>query len=238
MNSSPPPYTDIPPTTNFLDAKTRSRLVQQAKKLSRVFGDAVSVEYHSPPQQRRFSSFVEPRPRVEGTSELREQPQPEQDARVSVRRPQSSDATPSHNFNHHASLPPKVEGDIDGLSIISTIPGRRRPVTADQARREKIAKLSRHFGASIPPELVAGAASKPDTRRRQSADATVYIPRDATLKRSLSSAPSKAHSDEPQYDSVDFHRRYVRNFGEAGPKQRILSLRRARKLAQVSYYPR
>lgn len=248
MNSSPPPYTDIPQTTNELDAKTRIRLVKQARKLSKVFGDAPALQGTT---HRKSRSVATPSDH-EGSVSLRKHPSHPELVSLKVQNRGAVEAQ-EPTYPNHRQLPSGLTSDDEAqsatnqadqllqqpvhdrddvsiISAISTVP----PLSVNQIRREKIAKLSRHLGENVPPELVFPPTIT-EGRRRQSMDPNTFMarPSSSPVKRSRSVMSKSSLYSDPPHDSVDFHRRYVQNTGVANPKQRVLSVRRARKLAQV-----
>lgn len=202
--------TPVPPTTNELDAKTRARLLRQAQKLSKVFGEVPTLDPES------------------SVGSIRRSPSLAVDE--STRRRHTDRATYSPRHTDTSTIRSYADDD---LSIISS----RRHLSVD----ERIAKLNRMLGETVPSELVfpsktADILPPKRKRRRKSLDPTTFVPPPSSpqpqvLKRSRSMTTRKA-----QRESWELQNRYQQNFGPDGllsDKQRALNVKRARKMVQV-----
>lgn len=162
----------------------------------------------------------------------------------------------SDSFDRPLSVRSSVNADDQSvISVISFIPA---PLSQDEIRRAKIAKLSRHLGENIPPELISDTIgcdsdthtkshSQEKARRRQSWGTTssgsplsfsVPAPKNVkNLARSRSMLVQRPHQHAASDESVDLLQRADRSFGRAASlsdRQRALHVKRARKMAQVS----
>jgi len=209
----------IPPTTNERDAKSRARLIRQARKLSQVFGEMPSLDPEAVGSVRRSTSLV-------STQRSRRD--------YHTRSRHSTGRTTANNIDSPTICSIRSFSD-DNMSIISFIPSP--PLSADA----KLAKLNRVLGEGVPSELVfprkADIGTPRRTGRRKSLDAETFVKPSGsiqTLKKNNSVTTPKA--SRLVRESVDFHQRYNQNFGSGGiytDRQRVLNVKRARKMIQV-----
>lgn len=214
----------VPPTTNELDARSRARLVRQARKLSRVFGEIPSLD-SEPPAGDSLQRSKSPNSLT--VSERSERGHRARSRHTSTRRTTAKDIDSSTIRSRSIR-----SFSDDNLSIISLVP----PLSTDA----KLAKLNRLLGDGVPSELVfpskADVRTRKKTRRRKSLDVNTFMTPSSspqTLKRSRSMVTRKAHHAR---ESADFHQRYSQNFGSEGvftERQHALNVKRARKMIQM-----
>jgi len=219
----------IPPTTNDLDAEEKARLLKKTRKLSRVFGEIPVL----PPQQvphrgsslhQRTSSLAasesshssgSPRrsPSQQNLPYISEVPYDDNRA-VQPRKSQQRQRTSREHSLRSVSSQPGGFRSQDETSPPNS------PTSTQSSRRGRMAKLRRHLGEdNIPVELVSDILP---VKYRKSLD-TLSLEKSKKrsnqgkqLRKTRSFAVEKSSVAIPIQDAVDFHRRYVQNFGEAG----------------------
>ncbi|THU91773.1 hypothetical protein K435DRAFT_968020 [Dendrothele bispora CBS 962.96] len=218
----------IPPTTNDLDAEEKARLLKQARKLSRVFGEVPSlppppVPHRGISRHRRSSSLA--------TSDTSHSSRSPRGSPSYQNLPHIDEALYDEDNSAQARQFLLQQQQRNGsrtrehsVHSVSSSRSRNRPTTpsspssTQSSRRDKMAKLRRHLGEdNIPVELISDVRP---VKSRKSLD-------------TLSLEKSKKHSSQgknlrktrsfvvekpttmtvPVQDAVEFHRRYVQNFG-------------------------
>ncbi|SJL06009.1 uncharacterized protein ARMOST_09345 [Armillaria ostoyae] len=234
----------VPRTPDELDGK--ATLLKTARKLSRVFGEMPSLDQSvgpsklfrhkrsassassslgSPTSSKRYTSQpdlrqaeVPPLPQIDETASgwtlvPRQDIPPGSPSSVSLR----TDTHPNDSVSSLASAAANIERSknitTDQQPPIPPIPrlGRTR-----EAGRRKATRM-RSF------DFTAGSDRQADGSK-------------AKLTRSRSLFTHKQGRAGTSKESLDFRQRYDRNFGEEGeisPQQRLLNVKRARKMAQV-----
>ncbi|KAF5374759.1 hypothetical protein D9758_000124 [Tetrapyrgos nigripes] len=214
----------IPPTTNELDAKEKARLLRSSRKLSKVFGEMPSLpappvprrESHkrssslasasSLPSRARKSPSQQNLPHISEASDFGARRSLQHQRRSTSSREQSVRSSP-HSSPRQRNVASPPEDD------------EPRPDSAHSSRRERMAKLQRHLGEdNIPAELVSEIHP---LNHRKSLDTlplqkSKKPQREKQIRKARSFATEKPPLNVPIQDAVDFHRRYVQNFGEAG----------------------
>ncbi|KAK0465411.1 uncharacterized protein EV420DRAFT_1760093 [Desarmillaria tabescens] len=240
-------------TANKLDeSKDKATLLKKARKLSRVFGEAPSLDQSiaavgpsklfrhkrstssvssplgSPKSNKRYTSQPDLR-----QAEVPPLPQINETAPGWTPQAIPSDSPSSvslHTDTCHSNLNDSLSSLVSA-AVAHTTAERSKNITTDQQ-------------PSLPPIPRLGRTKKPGRRkaaRMRSFDFTSDSDRqvdgsNAKLKRSRSLFTHKQGRTDASEESLDFRQRYNRNFGEEGeisPRQRLLNVKRARKMAQV-----
>ena len=143
----------IPPTTNHLDAIERARLRRKSQKITRVLGEVpvLEIEHIDP-------TFPHIQPNISKQGSLTRHGRFSIDAKL--RSPSASASLESLS----------AESSLDDLSIISVRP----VVSPDHIRKARLAKLTRHLGENIPPELISLPSTSRACNPRRSLDLTTF----------------------------------------------------------------
>ncbi|KAL0950981.1 hypothetical protein HGRIS_007728 [Hohenbuehelia grisea] len=187
----------------------------------------------------------------------------------------STPTTPSHPLARHsmssttASHAERLPSDMTDAKRMSLDISRKSSVSADsrpssfilsprQIRRASLAKLSRHLGENIPPDMVPLSPQDPtascsktslhcsvvegshvsvDAPSPDRVAATTAVERPVSaLKRSHSLWTGSSSKEGSAASDEDFQKRYQSNFGseeEIRERQRAIKVKRARKMSKV-----
>ncbi|KAG5221528.1 Sec7 domain protein [Salix suchowensis] len=273
-------------TVNDMDAEAKARAVKKARKLSRVFGDVPSAVLAD---ELSSGNVLPVRPTPQVTPKRRASlaffqlpPVPELSMQRTHRPATAGSSRPTRPLRHlpecehifrrdglRASLscsisiasdstPSKISLELDTYTEELEPPPE---LTLRQTRRRSSAKLSRHLGEIIPPELVSPTRPEAsfhlqvpprrwnDSMGRKSMDSvlpnrrpsqqTEYPGKSNTnLKRSKSLWTRKNGETNESILSSDaaFHERYNISFGDEDAVRercRALKVKRVRKITQV-----
>ncbi|KAF4572761.1 hypothetical protein EYR40_004156 [Pleurotus pulmonarius] len=255
----------IPETVNDMDAEAKARAVKKARKLSRVFGDVPSTVLAD---ELSSGNTMPVRPTPQVTPKRRASlaffqlpPVPELSTQR-THRPATAGSPRATQPLHH--LPKSSESTSSKISLeFDTYTEELEPppaLTLRQTRRRSLAKLSRHLGEIIPPELVSPTRPEAsfhlqvpsrrleDTMGRKSMDSVLPNRRpsqqtdhgksNTNLKRSKSLWTRKNGETNESILTSDaaFHERYNISFGDEDAVRercRALKVKRVRKITQV-----
>ncbi|KAK0208589.1 hypothetical protein DFS33DRAFT_1380098 [Desarmillaria ectypa] len=256
MNANDPQsHGPVPSTANELDgSKDKATLLKKARKLSRVFSEAPSLDQsiaavgpsklfrHKRSASSASSSSGSPKSskRYTSQSDLRQAEVPP--------LPQIKETAPGWMLTPPQDIPPESPSSVslhtdtyysnlnDSLSSLAS-------AAAAHAITEQFKNMTVDQQPPIPPIPRLGRTRKQGRHkaaRMRSFDFTADSYRqgdsNAKLKRSRSLFTHKQGRTDTSEESLDFHQRYNRNFGEEdeiSPQQRLLNVKRARKMAQV-----
>ncbi|KAF7306675.1 Sec7 domain protein [Mycena indigotica] len=139
--------------------------------------------------------------------------------------PTSETATAS---NASASASSLAVGSISGVSISTGTEETSSNANSTEQLRRKASKLTRESAENIPP---------PPSQRQSMDSAALTTPR-PHLRRSRSMWVRQQQQQQQQQQGEneaanDFQDRYLRNFGTMSERQRVLNVKRARKMTQL-----
>ncbi|KAG7450350.1 uncharacterized protein BT62DRAFT_927662 [Guyanagaster necrorhizus] len=244
----------VPLTTSELDGSNdKATLLKTARKLSRVFGQVSSSDQAmAPPRLFRHkrsassasSSLGSPKASKRYTSQpdLRQAevpalPQINETAQGWTLAPQQDMLldSPSPSFQTETYPPTMPSNSVSSLASTAAahaVTGRSKDITTGQQppvppipRHGRTGRLVQRKAARMRSfDFTAGSGRQVDDSKAKD------------LKRSRSLFSHKQGRAGGSEESLDFHQRYNRNFGEEGeisPRQRLLNVKRARKMAQV-----
>lgn len=256
----------IPETVNDMDAEAKARAVKKARKLSRVFGDVPSTVLAD---ELGSGNVLPVRPTPQVTPKRRASlaffqlpPVPELSMQRTHRPATAGSSRPTRPLHH---LPKSSDSTSSKISLeLDTYTEELEPppaLTLRQTRRRSLAKLSRHLGEIIPPELVSPTRPEAslhlqvppqrwnDSMGRKSMDSVLPNRRpsqqtehpgksNTNLKRSKSLWTRKNGETNESILSSDaaFHERYNISFGDEDAVRercRALKVKRVRKITQV-----
>lgn len=276
----------IPETVNDMDAEAKARAVKKARKLSRVFGDVPSTVLAD---ELGSGNVLPVRPTPQVTPKRRASlaffqlpPVPELSMQRTHRPATAGSSRPTRPLHHlpkcehifrrdglctslscsisiaSGSTSSKISLELDTYTEESEPPPA---LTLRQTRRRSLAKLSRHLGEIIPPELVSPTRPEAslhlqvppqrwnDSMGRKSMDSVLPNRRpsqqtehpgksNTNLKRSKSLWTRKNGETNESILSSDaaFHERYNISFGDEDAVRercRALKVKRVRKITQV-----
>lgn len=171
MQSSPLTYSPLsrPPTRNELDGPEKSRLLKKARKLSKVFGEVAMLRdmdedlaARPPPPlpanaAALSSSPIRPSFNVSQADIGKALPDPPRPSLASVDESHISFASSTQeNVTEIYVQAPSMENSHESVDTDLVAPSKQ---SDDCLRRARMAKLSRHFGENIPPEILTDAAA-------------------------------------------------------------------------------
>ncbi|KAL0072126.1 hypothetical protein AAF712_001049 [Marasmius tenuissimus] len=235
---------DVPPTTNELNPQEKAILLRKTRKLSRVFGEVPSSiqqasQFHPPVYgfghtSSGSSSSSSHRRSVSSVSTVTSQASSKR-RHVARKAPSQPNIRVSMLDEGDEPLEtPKLPkssstSEADSSSSTATPGPVTGPISYEHINRIRLAKLRRRLGEDkLPPDVLSSAVRQSnradDLQFRKSMDAVPLRrghSRSSSLKpplrRSRSTVPEVSAKSMPSVDDpVEFHRRYVQNFGCEG----------------------